>query len=131
MKYLIDTKVFLWMHADPEKLGPRTIDILAHDSNELYLSAASAWEIAIKYRLGRVVLSNKPTRYVPQRMAASRMLDLPISVGHALGVSELDDGLSDPVDRLLVSQARAHRMRLVTADPIFGDNDNEVVDARR
>lgn len=131
MKYLIDTKVFLWMQAEPEKLGPRTVDILAQGTNEFYLSAASAWEIAIKYRLGRVVLSNRPTRYVPQRMAASRMIDLPISIGHALGVSELDDGLTDPVDRILVSQAKAHRMRLVTADPIFGDNDSEVLDARR
>ncbi len=131
MKYLIDTKVFLWMQAEPEKLGPKTVDILAQGTNEFYLSAASAWEIAIKYRLGRVVLSNRPTRYVPQRMAASRMIDLPISIGHALGVSELDDGLTDPVDRILVSQAKAHRMRLVTADPIFGDNDSEVLDARR
>ena len=130
MKYLIDTKVFLWMQAEPEKLGPRTVEMLAQGTNEFYLSAASAWEIAIKYRLGRVVLPNRPTRYVPQRVAASRMIDLPISIGHALGVSELDDGLTDPVDRMLVSQAKAHRMRLVTADPIFGDNDSEVLDAR-
>jgi len=130
MKYLIDTKVFLWMQAEPEKLGPRTVDILAQGTNEFYLSAASAWEIAIKYRLGRVVLPDRPTRYVPQRIAASQMIDLPISIGHALGVSELDDGLTDPVDRMLVSQAKAHRMRLVTADPIFGDNDSEVLDAR-
>ena len=131
MKYLIDTKVFLWMQAEPEKLGPRTVEMLAQGTNEFYLSAASAWEIAIKYRLGRVVLPNRPTRYVPQRVAASRMIDLPISIGHALGVSELDDGLTDPVDRILVSQAKTHRMRLVTADPIFGDNDSEVLDARR
>ena len=131
MKYLIDTKVFLWMQAEPEKLGPRTVEMLAQGTNEFYLSAASAWEIAIKYRLGRVVLPNRPTRYVPQRVAASRMIDLPISIGHALGVSELDDDLTDPVDRILVSQAKAHRMRLVTADPIFGDNDSEVLDARR
>lgn len=130
MKYLVDTKVFLWMQAEPDRLGLRAAEILAHDSSDLYLSAASAWEIAIKYRLGRVVLPNKPSRYVPQRMAASRILHLPIDVSHALGVSELDDHLSDPVDRLLVSQARANRMRLVTADPTFDDCGYEVLDAR-
>jgi len=130
MKYLIDTRVFLWMQAEPDKLGPRTAEILSQDSNELYLSAASAWEIAIKYRLGRVVLPRKPTRYVPQAMAASRILHLPIDASHALGVSELDDHLSDPVDRLLVSQAKATRLRLVTADPIFGDCGIEELDAR-
>ncbi len=130
MKYLIDTKIFLWMQAEPDKLGPRTAEILSHDSNELYLSAASAWEIAIKYRLGRVVLPHKPTRYVPQRMAASRISHLPINASEALGVSELDDDLSDPIDRLLVSQVNANRMRLVTADPVFDDYGIEVLDAR-
>jgi len=130
VKYLIDTKVFLWMQAEPDKLGPRTAEILSQDSNELYLSAASTWEIAIKYRLGRVVLPSKPTRYVPQRMAASRINHLPIDASHALGVCELDDDLSDPIDRLLVSQVNANRMRLVTADPVFDDYGIEVLDAR-
>jgi len=130
MKYLIDTRVFLWMQAEPDKLGPRTADILSQESNELYLSAASAWEIAIKYRVGRVVLPHRPTRYVPQAMAASRISHLPINASEALGVSELDDDLTDPIDRLLVSQVNANRMRLVTADRLFDDYGIEVLDAR-
>lgn len=130
MKYLVDTKVFLWMQAEPEKLGPRTAEILSQANSELYLSAASAWEIAVKYRLGRVVLPDRPQRYVPQRMAASRILHLPIDANHALGVCGLDDHLSDPVDRLLVSQVKADNMRLVTADPVFGDYGIEELDAR-
>ncbi len=129
MRYLLDTKVFLWMQAEPNKLGPRAAEILTHERNELYLSAASAWEIALKYRLGRVVLPHKPARYVPERMAASQILHLPIDASHALGVAELDDHHTDPVDRLLVSQAKLEKMRIVSADATLGHYGVEVIDA--
>lgn len=129
MKYLVDTKVFLWMQAEPERIGPRAAEILTHDRHELYLSAASAWEIAIKYRLGRVVLPKPPAEYIPQRMAASRMLHLPIDASHALGASVLDDHHTDPIDRLLVSQARAEKMPIVTADATLAEYNIEILDA--
>jgi len=84
VKNLLDTKVFLWMMAEPGRIGPRTTEILTKDGSELYLSAASAWEIAIKFRLGRVRLPQRPLLYVPERMAAAQILHLPISASHAL-----------------------------------------------
>jgi PIN domain nuclease of toxin-antitoxin system len=129
VRYLVDTKVFLWMQAEPSRLGPQAAEVLTHERNDVYLSAASAWEIALKYRLGRVVLPDKPARYVPERMAASQILHLPIDASHALGAAELDDHHTDPVDRLLVSQAKLERMRIVSADPSLGDYDVEVIDA--
>lgn len=129
MRYLVDTKVFLWMQAEPDKLGPRAAEVLTHEGNELYLSAASAWEIALKFRLGRVILPHKPARYVPERLAASQILHLPIDASHALGVAELDDHHIDPVDRLLVSQAKLERMRVVSTDASLGAYGIEVIDA--
>ncbi len=117
------------MQAEPSRLGPRAAEVLTHERNEVYLSAASAWEIALKYRLGRVILPDKPARYVPERMAASQILHLPIDASHALGAAELDDHHTDPVDRLLVSQAKLERMRIVSADPTLGDHGVEVFDA--
>lgn len=130
MKHLLDTKVFLWMQAEPERLGPRAAEILTQDGNELYLSAASAWEIAIKFRLGRVHLPHRPVRYVPERMAASQILHLPIDASHALAASELDDHHTDPIDRLLVCQAKEERMRLVTTDTSLGAYGIDVLDPR-
>ncbi len=130
MRYLIDTKVFLWMQAEPEKLGPRAAEVLTADRNELYLSAASAWEIAIKFRLGRVVLPTPPARYVPERMAASRILHLPIDASHALGAAVLDDHHTDPIDRLLVSQALADKMPLLSTDTTLAAYGIEILDAR-
>jgi len=131
MRYLVDTKVFLWMQAEPSKLGPRAAEALTHERNEVYLSAGSAWEIALKYRLGRVVLPDKPARYVPGRMAASQILHLPIDGSHALGAAELDDHHTDPIDRLLVSQAKLEKMRIVSTDPSLGAYGIEVIDATR
>lgn len=64
-------------------------------------------------------------------MAASRVLHLPIDASHALGASELEDRHSDPVDRLLVSHAKAETMRFVTADASFAAYDIEVLDATK
>ena len=129
MRYLVDTEVFLWMQPEPSRLGPRAAEALTHERNEVYLSAASAWEIALKYRLGRVVLPDKPARYIPNRMAAAQILHLPIDASHALGAAELDDLHTDPVDRLLVSQAKLERMRIASCDPSLGKHGIEVIDA--
>jgi len=129
VRNLLDTKVFLWMMAEPSRIGPRTTEVLAKDGAELYLSAASAWEIAIKFRLGRVRLPQRPVLYVPERMAAAQILHLPIDASHALAASQLDDHHTDPIDRLLVCQAKEERMRLVTTDTTLAAHGIDVLDA--
>ena len=131
MRHLLDTKVFLWMMAEPDRIGPRTTEILTKDGSELYLSAASAWEIAIKFRLGRVRLPQRPLLYVPERMAAAQILHLPIDARHALASSQLDDHHADPIDRLLVCQAKEERMRFVTTDTTLDRYGIDVLDAAR
>jgi len=116
VKALLDTHVFLWLQTRPERLGPAALAVLAAPETELFVSAASAWEIAIKYGLGRIDLPEPPVRYLPSRLLAIGASPLPVSVEDAAAVAELPPHHRDPFDRLLVAQARRHALTIVTAD---------------
>jgi PIN domain nuclease of toxin-antitoxin system len=126
---LLDTQVWLWLLAQPERLGPITLSLLEDDRNDLFLSAASAWEIAIKYRLGKLPLPEAPGLYVPDRMRASGVVALSIEHSHALTVASLDDYHRDPFDRILVAQAQVEGLSLVSADRRFAAYDVSLIDA--
>lgn len=115
MRLLLDTHVFLWLLAEPERLGSQ-IALLEDPGNQLLLSAASSWEIAIKSQLGRLSLPDDPKRYVPERMRAIGAEPLPVQHTHALAVVDLPQLHRDPFDRLLVAQAIDLKLRIVTAD---------------
>lgn len=116
MSLLLDTHVFLWLLAEPERLGDH-LEYLQDPGNDLLLSAASSWEIAIKVGLGRLQLPDDPKRYVPDRMRAIGAEPLPIEHAHVLAVAELPPHHRDPFDRVLVAQARQLEIPIVTADP--------------
>ena len=116
MKALIDTHTFLWWNTEDAQLSPRAREIIADGKNEIFLSAASAWEIAIKAAKGRLVLPEEPTIYVPSRMSLYRIQPLPVQVSHALRVYELPPHHADPFDRLLVAQCQMESLPLVTKD---------------
>lgn len=115
MRLLLDTHVFLWLLAEPERIGAQ-VGRLHDPRTELFLSAASSWEIAVKVQLGRLELPDHPRHYVPDRMRAIGAEPLPVEHAHALAVSDLPLHHRDPFDRLLVAQAQALRLRIVTAD---------------
>jgi PIN domain nuclease of toxin-antitoxin system len=115
VRFLLDTHVFLWLLVEPERLGAH-LQSLEDPANELFLSAASSWEIAIKSELGRLELPDDPQRYVPDSMRAIGVDPLSIDHGPALAVSDLPPHHRDPFDRLLVAQAHALRLPIVTAD---------------
>jgi PIN domain nuclease of toxin-antitoxin system len=117
------------MAAAPEHLSKHTRRVVESDEHELYLSAASAWEIAIKHGLGKLRLPEPPFRYVPSRVAMLRLLTLPIEHEHALRVGELPPHHRDPFDRMLVAQAQIETLRIVTADPVFTKYDVAILDA--
>lgn len=116
MRLLLDTHVFLRLLAEPERLGDHLRSI-EDPRNDLLLSAASSWEIAIKVSLGRLVLPDHPRRYVPDRMRAIGAESLAVEHAHALAVADLPMLHRDPFDRLLIAQARHLKLRIVTADP--------------
>jgi PIN domain nuclease of toxin-antitoxin system len=119
VRYLLDTSVFLLGLWSLEKMNERAREILTGGSKELYLSAASAWEIAIKSAAGRLNLPEPAGRYVPGRVALLGLQSLPITQAHALSVSELPLHHHDPFDRVLVAQARAEKMVLMTTDHVL------------
>ena len=119
MKILIDTACFLWMQVEPERLGARVRAAIEDQANELYLSAASAWEIAIKHTLGRLPLPMPPAEYVPSRMARAGVRPLPVNEQHALRVASLPLLHRDPIDRLLVAQCQVDGLHLLTAERQF------------
>lgn len=115
MKLLLDTHVFLWLQTKPERLGQR-LAIVEDVHNELLLSAASAWEIAIKHALGRLPLPEPPADYVPERIRLIGARPVPVEHAHALAVAALPSLHRDPFDRLLIAQAQALDATLLTAD---------------
>ncbi len=111
MRLLLDTHVLLWSLSQPKKLGSKTRALMSR--REIYVSAASFWELAIKQSLGRLKADlEEMLDAVPQ--AGFELL--PVAAAHAIGVAQLPAVHQDPFDRLLVAQARHEGLTLLTAD---------------
>lgn len=115
MRILLDTHVALWAITDDERLPPRARELILADQNEIVVSAASVWEIAIKHSLGRggMPLSGKQAASW-FREAGYRFL--PVTAEHAAALDEIPPLHADPFDRLLVAQALSEPLRLLTHD---------------
>lgn len=124
MRLLLDTHAFLWANQAPERLGPWR-SVVADEANELLLSAASSWELAIKVALGRLDLPEPVVTFVPSRMATLGVTALPIEHRHALAVSNLAPHHRDPFDRLLIAQSTLLGVPILTADNAFDPYDVE------
>lgn len=115
MRILLDTHVFIWAVTDSRRLGKEARQVI-RDATEVFVSAASIWEIAIKSALGKIKAD-------PEEMAraigASGFLELPITAAHAAQVARLPlpNDHKDPFDRLLVAQSIVEPLVLLTADP--------------
>lgn len=112
MRLLLDTHVFLWVLADSRKLGAAARRVIV-GADEVWISAASIWEIAIKSRLGKI--DGDPLA-MAEAIARSGFLELPVTARHAATVANLPLHHADPFDRLLVAQAMSEPLILLTAD---------------
>lgn len=119
MRLLLDTHSFLWMITDDPALSVAARDAIAAADNEVWLSAASGWEIAIKYGLGRLPLPEEPDRYVPRMRERSGVSLLPIGEPEVCQLHRLPPIHRDPFDRVLVAQANCHGMVIVTDDTVI------------
>lgn len=117
MKLLIDTCTFLWIASDSPRLSKKAAAAFLDRNNERYLSSASAWEIGIKYAVGRLPLPERPDVFVPRVREASGIASLAIDEESALHAGKLPGLHSDPFDRMLVAQAIVHGMTILTPDP--------------
>ena len=129
MRLLLDTQVWLWMVAAPERLAPSARTLVTAADNELFFSAASAWEIAIKHALGKLTIPEPPDLFVPRLMTQLGITPLPVLHRHALHVATLPPRHRDPFDRLLVAQAQLEDLPILTADRGFGLYEVDVVPA--
>ena len=119
MRLLLDTSTFLWLVEGDPKLSTVAGEAIADAANDVFLSAASAWEIAIKHGLGRLHLQGSPEELVPQQRRLHRVDTLPITEDTTLQVGKLPSIHRDPFDRLLVAQAIVGGLTIVTPDRLI------------
>lgn len=127
MKILLDTHAFLWWITDDVKLSEFARKMMADGKNTLLLSAASAWEIAIKARLGRLKIPDPPDRFISEQMFQNTIQALPIQMSHALHVYHLPPHHQDPFDRLLIAQAELEGLTLLSSDQQMKKYDVETI----
>jgi PIN domain nuclease of toxin-antitoxin system len=120
VRLLVDTQCFLWSFLDPSRLSDRAAEILTAGQDDLFFSAASSWEVAIKAGIGKLRLPEPPEQYVPPRICRAGMTPLDVTHAHALRVHSLPDIHKDPFDRILVAQAEAEGLIVLTPDPQIG-----------
>ncbi len=118
MRLLLDTHAFLWFVAGDKKLTRAARRAIEHDDAEIYLSAATVWEMAIKASLGRLTLPMSVAEFVADKLRAGVRV-LPVDWQHAAAVERLPFHHRDPFDRVLVAQAQVERLAIVTGDRVF------------
>lgn len=114
-RFLVDTQLLLWSAAGSRKLPAAVARLFRDGRHEFHVSAASLWEVAIKASLGRADFSVDAAQ-LRDVLVANGFRELPITCGHAVAVAKLPPIHADPFDRMLVAQANAEPMVLVTAD---------------
>ena len=119
MNLLLDTHTFLWMSLDDPQLSETARAELSDTENELYLSPASYWELAIKISIGKYNLTEPLAAFVKREIVANNLKVLPINVDHTAEISTLPFHHKDPFDRMLVAQSMVENFPLVSRDTIF------------
>lgn len=119
MRLLLDTCVLLWWINRDSQLKIDIENQIRSPSNQVFVSAASAWEIAIKFNLGRLQLAEAPDVLVPATIRESRFTLLPILLPHALRAGALPWHHKDPFDRIIIAQSIEDDLTLVSPDAIF------------
>lgn len=114
MRLLLDTHVLLWWLNSPSHLDPAAEAAISDGNNEIFVSAATIWEVAIKRSIGRLTIPMPLT----STMTKAGLAELPVRWDHARRVARLPDHHRDPFDRVLVAQAIEERLVIVTRDPL-------------
>ena len=118
MRYLLDTHIWLWLLDSPTKIA-LPIRTALGAADELVLSAASVWEIAIKVKLGKLVVQGGVDAARQEMLTAIGARELAITSAHALAAADLPALHRDPFDRILIAQAIVEELVLVTADEVI------------
>ncbi len=120
MRLLLDTHAFLWWVGDDDRLSKDVREALALADNEVFISVASSWEMAIKVRLGRLNLNEPLEGFVTRQIKLNALSVLPVDLQHTFTLQRLPVHHRDPFDRILIAQALAIDATLVTRDRLIG-----------
>lgn len=120
MSYLLDTHAVLWALTEPGLLGHHARHVIENPSSRLVVSAASAWEIATKHRLGKLPQADALLVAYPKHLDRLGVSRLGVDEDHALLAGRLEWDHRDPFDRMLAAQAMIESLVLITGDPAFG-----------
>ncbi len=116
MKLLLDTHIWVWSVAEPDRLARRARKAIASSTSEIWLSPISVWEFFLLARRGRLRLKTSPERWVADAFAAASLRDAVLTRDVAIETRDLPLSLSDPADRFIAATARVYGLTLVTAD---------------
>jgi len=119
VRLLLDTHALLWWLADHSSLSSAARRSIRTPANTPLVSAASAWEIGTKVRLGKLAGAESLVADFPGMLAAEHFEELPISIEHSIRASMLPGPHKDPFDRMLAAQCQAENLPIVSADPVF------------
>ena len=119
MRLLLDTHAFLWWVINDKRLSQAARWAIADEDNDVLISAVSAWEIATKHRIGKLPESETLVENMALKIALEGFEELPITVDDAVRAGQLPGHHSDPFDRMLIAQAMARNIPLISNEPLF------------
>ena len=126
-RFLIDTHAFLWFIGGDEQLPEVARDLIGDMENEVLLSAASLWEIAIKTSLGKLILGRPFEELIPEQLVLNDITVLPISLDDLSIVVKLPFYHRDPFDRLIIAQAMTRGLPVISKDAEFAKYHVELI----
>jgi PIN domain nuclease of toxin-antitoxin system len=121
MRLLLDTHALLWWLAGDKHLSKKARALIGDEENAVYVSAASAWEVATKYRLGKLPDAEVVATDFAQHVARQGFIGLDITVDHGQRAGVLPGPHRDPFDRMLIAQAQAENLVLVSMESVFDE----------
>lgn len=119
MRLLLDTHALLWWFTDDQRLSPNAREAMADEGNIILVSAASAWEVATKHRLGKLAEAAEAVSRFDELVAADGFQHLPITHFHCIRAGQYAVDHRDPFDRMLTAQSEPEGVTLVSIDPVF------------
>lgn len=127
MRYLLDTHTFIWCDSEPQKLSVQVATLIQDRQHTILFSVASAWEMQIKWQLGKLNLQTPLARIIASQLQTNQIELLSVKMAHVLALEQLPAIHKDPFDRLLIAQALTEQATLLSADRIFSSYPVNVI----
>ena len=127
MRLLLDTHAFFWWITDDPQLSTKARELISDSHNTMYWSAASSWEVSIKYALGRLPLPETPDEFLPVELVKNRIESLSVIDAHAFQAGRLPRHHADPFDRMLVAQAQIESLVILSNDRKLSHYDVDIL----